>query len=267
MILNNGIEMPDLGLGTFLSKDIDCYNAVKEAIKVGYRHIDTANFYKNEEQVGKAIKDSNIDRKELFITTKIWPTSYGYEKTIKEFDETLKRLDLEYVDLLLMHWPKDNELNLDTWKAFEYLYENKKVRAIGVSNFQIHHLEYLLNNCKIKPACDQVEMHPLLAQFNLKKYLDSKNINMISFGPFAKGNVFDNEILIELSKKLNRPIANIVIKWGLERGIIMIPKSITKERIESNFNNDFELSGEDIEKINSINRGRRFYTDPDNNPF
>lgn len=267
MILNNKVEMPNLGLGTFLSKDSDCYNAVKIALQCGYKHIDTANYYKNEYFVGKAIKDSGINRKDIFITTKIWPTSYGYENTLKEFEETLKRLDTDYVDLLLMHWPKKNELNLDTWKAFERLYEEGKVRAIGVSNFQIHHLEYLLKNCKIKPVANQVEMHPLLNQANLKEYLDERNIKMISFGPFAKGEVFNNECLKEISERIKRPIANIVIKWGLERGIIMIPKSITKERIISNFDVDFELSAEDIKKINGINRGRRFYTDPDNNPF
>lgn len=267
MRLNNDVEMPSIGLGTFLSPGFDCYNACKIAIDNGYKMIDTANYYNNEEYVGKAIKDSSIKRSEIFVTTKIWPTSYGYEGVIKEFKETLKRLNMDYVDLLLMHWPKKNELNLETWRAFEYLYNQGYTKAIGVSNFQIHHLEYLLNNCKIKPVCDQVEMHPFLSQVPLKEYLDSKNIKMISYGPFAKGNVFENEILKEISKEINKPIANIVIKWGLERGVIMIPKSVTKDRIISNFDLNFELSRENIEKINSINKGRRFYTDPDNNPY
>lgn len=268
--LSNGVKMPLLGLGTFKAAEGEsCYQAVLKALEVGYRHIDTAMGYGNEESIGKAIKDSKIPREEIFITTKLYPAKIGYKSAIVNLKESLKRLGTSYVDLYLIHWPSSNDLvNTHTWQAFEELYEAKLTRAIGVSNFNINHLEHLLPNAKIKPMVDQVELHPYLSQKPLAKYLASEGIRVESYGPFAKGMVFEDETLKALAEKYNKTVANIVVRWGLEKNIIMIPKSITLSRIESNFEVfDFSLSKEDIAKIDDLNLGKRLYTDPDNCPF
>lgn len=270
IILNNGVKMPIIGLGTFKSENGDeCYHAVLEALKAGYRHIDTAMGYGNEESVGKAIKDSGIPREEIFITTKLQAGKLGYKAAKFYLEESLERLGTDYVDLYLIHWPSHNkEVNIHTWKAFEELYLAGKAKAIGVSNFQIHHLEDLLGSASIKPMVNQVELHPFLTQKELQEYLVKHDIQIESYGPFAKGLAFENDYLKELAQKYNKSVANIVCRYGIERNIIMIPKSVTTSRIIDNFKVfDFNLTAEEVAKIDSLNLGKRVYTDPDNCPF
>ncbi len=270
--LNNGTNMPILGLGTFKTENGQtAYDTVKYALDVGYRHIDTAQMYGNEESIGQAIKDSKIDRSKLFITTKqrfhASPT-----KMQEMFDESLAKLKTDYVDLYLIHWPNhDEKINQQSWAFFEKIYKEKKARAIGISNFQIHHIEQLLKTANVLPAINQVELHPGLSQVPLKKYLDEKNIQIESYGPLMKGGVFEGiwkEKLGEIAQKHKKSIAQIVIAWGLSRNIVMIPKSVTPSRIKDNFDAQFiELSKEEIAEINALNRGQRVYTDPDNSPW
>ncbi|MBU1093652.1 MAG: aldo/keto reductase [Firmicutes bacterium] len=271
-LLYNGVSMPQFGLGTFLvAPGESAYDQVKYALSIGYRHIDTAQMYKNEESVGSAIKDSLIPRNEIFITTKQIIHS-SLEKMQKSFDESLKKLQTDYIDLYLIHWPNHNKkINQQTWAFFESLYEKKKVRAIGVSNFQRHHLMDLMETAKIKPMVDQIELHPGLNQAPLKGFLDSQDIATESYGPFMKGGIFEgtyHEVLSAIASKHQASIAQVVIAWGLSRGIIMIPKSVTPQRIKENFEGQFlNLSITEIEQINQLNRGKRVYTDPDNNAW
>lgn len=270
--LANGVLMPQFGLGTFLvAPGESAYDTVKYALSVGYRHIDTAQMYKNEESVGAAIKDSLIPRHEIFITTKQIIHS-SVEKMQKSFDESLEKLKTDYVDLYLIHWPNHNkEINQKTWAFFESLYHQKKVRAIGVSNFQRHHLMDLFETAKIRPMVDQVELHPGLSQAPLKGFLDSEGIAIESYGPFMKGGIFEGhyqETLSNIASRHQASIAQVVIAWGLARGIIMIPKSVTHERIKENFDAQLlKLTDDEIEQINQLNRGKRVYTDPDNNAW
>jgi methylglyoxal/glyoxal reductase len=270
--LDNGLMMPMLGLGTFLVSDGQiAYDTISYALKAGYRHIDTAQLYGNEESVGQAIQDANISREDIFITTK-QRFHMPLEDAVKNFDESLRKLKTNYVDLYLIHWPNhDKKINQATWAFFESLYESKKVRAIGVCNFTIHHMRDLLETAKIKPMINQVELHPGLPQFPLQKYLEAENIALESYGPFMKGGVFQDhyfETLLEIAKKYQKTVAQIVIAWGLNRNIIMIPKSVTPKRILENFEaKDIKLDLEDINSINKLSRGKRVYTDPDNNPW
>ena len=270
--LANGILMPQLGLGTFLMPEgEDAYASVAEALKVGYRHIDTAQMYRNEASVGQAIKDSGIDRKEIFITTKQRGHS-SIENMQKAFDASLEKLQTDYVDLFLIHWPNhDKKVNQHTWAFFEKLYQEKKVRAIGISNFQRHHITDLLETATIVPMVNQVELHPGLSQAPLKAWLDEKGIAIESYGPLMKGGIFEGiwrETLELIADKHDATIAQIAIAWGLARGVIMIPKSVTPSRIKENFDAQFiQLSQEEIEQINALNRGKRVYTDPDNSPW
>lgn len=270
--LPNGVKMPQLGIGTFrISESLEAYETVKYALEVGYRHIDTAQIYNNEEMVGQAIKDSGIPREEIFITTKYW--GFSHEANMeKAFNESLKKLQTDYIDLYLIHWPNhDEEITARTWAYLEKLYEQKRVRAIGVSNFQKHHMESLLKTAKIVPMMNQVECHPGLSQVPLKAYLDSKHIMMTSYGPLMKGGIFKPpffDTLDVIAHRHNVSIANIVIAWGLQRGIFMIPKSVTPSRILENFQSQYvKLSNEEMEAINHLNRGNRVYADPDNTPW
>ncbi|MDY0295593.1 MAG: aldo/keto reductase [Acholeplasmataceae bacterium] len=270
--LYNGVEMPRLGLGTFLVKDGDsAYETVLEALKVGYRHIDTAQMYQNEGSVGQAIKDSKIPREEIFITTKQRGHSTK-EKMRRQFEESLEKLQTSYVDLYLIHWPNhDKKINQQTWALFEELYQEKKVRAIGVSNFQRHHIEDLMETATIRPMVNQVELHPGLSQIPLQNYLVEHGIQIESYGPLMKGGVFEGiwqEGLSKIAEKYQATIAQIIIAWGLHRHVVMIPKSVTPSRILENFKaKDIKLTEEDIQAINSLNRGKRVYTDPDNSPW
>ncbi|MDQ0254722.1 diketogulonate reductase-like aldo/keto reductase [Evansella vedderi] len=265
--LNNGVKMPQLGFGVFKVKDGSiATEAVKKAIEVGYRSIDTAAIYKNENGVGQGIKDSGINREELFITTKVWNGDQGYEKTLKAFEESLEKLGLDYVDLYLIHWPMPNvDKYVDTYKALEKLYEDGRVRAIGVCNFQIPHLERLLNECKVKPVLNQVELHPYFSQKELRDFCEKHEIFVESWGPLMQGGeVLNHKLIKDLAASYGKTPAQVIIRWHLQNNLIVIPKSVTPSRIEENFDVfDFELSSEDMMKINGLNQNKRIGANPD----
>lgn len=266
--LHNEVKMPWFGLGVYLSEEgQETINAVKEAIKAGYRSIDTAAFYKNEESVGQAIKEAGVPREELFITTKVWNTDQGYESTLVAFNESLKKLDLEYIDLYLIHWPVKEKYK-ETWKALETLYKEGKVRAIGVCNFQIHHLEDLLAAAEIAPMVNQVECHPRLTQKELLRYCQEHHIQLEAWSPLGRGRMLGEPTLKELAAKYKKSVAQIILRWDLQCGMVTIPKSVKKQRIIENADIfDFELSEEDINAIDSMNRNHRNGPDPDNFNF
>jgi len=252
--LNNGVEMPILGFGVFQVKDLEeCERSVVDAIQTGYRLIDTAQSYENEEAVGKAIKRSGVTREEMFITTKLWIQSNGYEGTKKAFENSLKRLQLSYVDLYLIHQPFGDVYG--EWRAMQDLYKAGRVRAIGVSNFHPDRLIDLIIHNEIVPAVNQVETHPFHQQIETHEFLQENNVQIESWGPFAEGknNIFHNELLLSIAKKYNKSIAQVILRWLTQRGVIAIPKSVRKERMEENFNIfDFELSAEDMEAIKTL---------------
>lgn len=252
--LNNGIEMPLLGFGVFQVPDLaECERSVLDAIDVGYRLIDTAASYMNEEAVGNAIKNSGVARQDLFITTKLWIQSQGYEGTIKAFETSLKKLQLDYLDLYLIHQPYGDVYG--EWRAMEQLYKEGKVRAIGVSNFQPDRLIDLIIHNEIKPAVNQIETHPFHQQVEAHEFLKENDVQIQSWGPFAEGknNLFHNELLAGIGKKYDKSIAQVVIRWLTQRGVIAIPKSVRKERMQENINVfDFQLSTEDMETIRSL---------------
>ena len=269
--LNNNYEMPIIGLGTWRSKPEDAYKAVLVALEKGYRHIDTAAVYGNEEMIGKAIFDSKVKREDLFITTKVWNTDQGYENTLKAFSESIKKLGVDYVDLYLIHWFKGYENSLSTYKALEDLYRQGKVKAIGVCNYNVHHLQHLLDNVEIKPMVNQVETHVTLQNHFLHDFCKANNIQLEAYAPLMSRKIDElltNETLNEIANKYNKTVPQIAIRWLIERGIVVIPKSVTPERIESNFDVfDFTLSKEDMDKIRKINTGRKLFPEMDNIDF
>jgi 2,5-diketo-D-gluconate reductase A len=252
--LNNGVEMPILGFGVFQVTDLaECERSVLDAINTGYRSIDTAASYGNEEAVGKAIKTSGVKREELFITTKLWIQSNGYEGTKKAFENSLKRLQIEYLDLYLMHQPFGDVYG--EWRAMQDLYKEGRVKAIGVSNFHPDRLIDLIIHNEIVPAVNQIETHPFNQQIETQKFLQENNVQMESWGPFAEGknNIFHNELLLSIGKKYNKSIAQVILRWLTQRGVVAIPKSVRKERMAENFSIfDFELSAEDMEAIKTL---------------
>lgn len=265
--LNNGVNMPIFGFGTFKVEDgQQVIDSVKYALQFGYRHIDAASVYDNEEGVGQGIKESGIPREEIFLTSKVWNSDQGYEKTLAAFETSLKKLGTDYLDLYLIHWPKS--LNKETWKALETLYKQGRVRAIGVSNFKEHHLDELLQTAEIKPMVNQVEYHPRMMQSSLSDYCKKHQIQLEAWGPLMQGQVFDIEILQQLAQKYNKTVAQIVLRWDIQNGVVTIPKSIKPHRIESNANIfDFEISAEDMELINALNKEERIGPDPDTITF
>ena len=261
--LNNGIEMPILGFGVFQVKDLDeCERSVVDAIETGYRLIDTAQSYGNEEAVGKAMKRSGVPREDLFITTKLWIQSNGYEGTKKAFENSLKKLQLDYLDLYLIHQPFGDVYG--EWRAMQDLYKEGKIRAIGVSNFHPDRLIDLIIHNEIVPAVNQVETHPFHQQIDTQKFLQENHVQIESWGPFAEGknNIFHNELLTSIGKKYNKTIAQVILRWLTQRGVVAIPKSVRKERMEENFAIfDFELSTEDMEAIKTLDTNATLFFD------
>ncbi|WP_346889917.1 aldo/keto reductase [Clostridium sp. UBA1056] len=271
--LNNGIEMPRLGLGVFRVEDSsELINAVKVAIKNGYRSIDGAAIYGNEEAMGEGIregiKEAGISREDLFITSKVWNADLGYESTIAAYEASLNRLGVDYLDLYLIHWPVEGKYK-EAWKALEYLYKEGRVRAIGVSNFQVHHLQDLLGDAEIKPVINQVELHPYLSQKKVREFCRENAIQVEAWSPLMAGNgLLENEIFKEIAKKYNKTVAQIVLRWDLQSQVITIPKSTNERRLIENIDIfDFNLSKVDIDKIDSLNQDLRVGPDPDNFDF
>ena len=261
--LNNGIDMPILGFGVFQVTDLaECERSVLDAIETGYRLIDTAQSYGNEEAVGNAIKRSGVAREDLFITTKLWIQSNGYDGTKKAFENSLKKLQLDYLDLYLIHQPFGDVYG--EWRAMEEIYKEGRVKAIGVSNFHSDRLIDLIIHNEIVPAVNQIETHPFHQQIETQKFLQENNVQIESWGPFAEGknNIFRNELLLSIGEKYNKSIAQVVIRWLIQRGVVAIPKSVRQERIEENFNIfDFQLSDEDMNAIASLDTNASLFFD------
>lgn len=262
--LHNGVKMPWFGLGVYKAKEGEEVKfAVKTALDVGYRSIDTAAFYENERGVGEAIREYGISREEVFITTKVWNSDHGFENTLKAFEKSRKELAVDYIDLYLIHWPGKDKYN-ETWKALEKLYREGYVRAIGVSNFQIHHLEDLISKNELVPMVNQVEYHPRLTQKELHKYCSDHNIMLEAWSPLMRGQILDNEVIVNLAKKYNKTPAQIILRWDLQKGVITIPKSVSEDRIRENAHiYDFEIATEDMAKIDALNKNERVGPDPD----
>lgn len=259
--LNNGVSIPPIGFGTWQTPDGEtAVEAIKCAINAGYRHIDAAAVYANEASVGKGIKDSGIDREELFITSKVWNTERGYEKTLSAFQKTIDDLQVDYLDLYLIHWPASEnqfanwkEINTETWRAMEELYRDGKIRAIGVSNFLPHHLQALMENATVLPAINQIEFHPGFMQQECVSFCKDNNIQVEAWSPLGTGKMLNNETLKAIAIKYNKSVAQLCIRWVLQNDVLPLPKSITTSRIIENIDvDDFEISEEDMQTINAM---------------
>ncbi|WP_330502184.1 aldo/keto reductase [Peribacillus frigoritolerans] len=262
--LHNGVKMPQLGFGVFKVKNgNETVESVKKAVEVGYRAIDTAAIYENEEGVGQAIRECGVPREELFITSKVWNTEQGYDTTLKAFEDSLNRLGLEYLDLYLIHWPGKDKY-LETWRALEKLYKDGKVKSIGVSNFHIHHLENLLANSEVKPVVNQIELHPLLTQVEIRDYCAKHEIKIESWSPLGRGNLLEEPTINHIAKKHGKSPAQVLIRWHLQHDLVVIPKSITPSRIKENAQLfDFSLSLNEMNQIDALNKNERFGSNPD----
>ncbi|MBI5975698.1 aldo/keto reductase [Staphylococcus canis] len=261
--------MPRVGIGTFrVENNDDAKNAVKHAIKSGYRSIDTAMVYQNEEKVGEgireALEETDLNREDLFITSKLWLSDYGRDNVETAYKASLQRLGLDYLDLYLMHWPGlDESLMIETWKGMEDLYEKELVRNIGVSNFNVEHLDTLLGQVKIKPVINQVEFHPYLTQSRLKSYLEAQNIQMESWSPLMNAQILSDDVVNSIADEVKKSPAQVIIRWNVQNNVVTIPKSITPSRIEENLDVfDFELSEDQMERLNQLNQDKRIGPDP-----
>lgn len=261
--LNNGIKIPQLGLGVYKVPADEVDQNVSTALELGYRHIDTASFYENEVGVGKAIRNSNVNREDIFVTTKVWNDQHGYQNTLDSFENSMEKLGLEYIDLYLIHWPMP-ETYLETWKALEHLYKQGRVKAIGVSNFLVHHLKKLFKNSEIKPVVNQIELHPKLQQRSTVEFCKENEIVIQSWSPLGRAMYLDDPIINKIAESHGKTTAQIIIRWHLQHDLIVIPKSVRKERQKENISVfDFELSTEDMEKIDQLDEGYRLGTHPD----
>lgn len=263
VVLNNGVEMPILGFGVFQVPDPEeCERSVYEALQTGYRLIDTAAAYLNEEAVGKAIKRSGVPREEIFVTTKLWIQDTGYESTKEAFEKSLTRLQLDYLDLYLIHQPYGDVYG--SWRAMEELYKEGRIKAIGVSNFQPDRIMDLIVHNEVVPAVNPIETHPFQQQLETQKFLQENNVQIESWGPFAEGknNIFQNELLLSLAMKHKKTVAQVILRWLTQRGVLVIPKSVRKERIVENFNIfDFELSPEDMKAVKALDTKASLFLD------
>jgi 2,5-diketo-D-gluconate reductase A len=263
--LNNGVEIPRLGFGVFKVKPTETVSAVTTALRVGYRHIDTAEMYGNEKEVGLAITASGLDRDDVFVTSKLNNNHHPYSDALAAFDRTLSDLGLEYVDLFLIHWPLPAVGDfVETWRALESVYRDDRARAIGVSNFHADHLRRLLDETELVPAVNQIEAHPYLTQEPLRAFNASHGIKTEAWSPLARGRVLDDPTIKDVVDRTGRTAAQVVLRWHIQLGNIVFPKSVRLDRIEENFNIfDFELSGEDMAAISKLDRGERTGPDPD----
>ena len=265
--LNDGREIPQLGLGVWKASDDEAEFAVRTAIENGYRLIDTAMVYGNERGVGRAIADSDVNREDLFITTKLWNADQGYDETLAACQKSLDNLGLEYVDLYLIHWPVPaQDMFVETWKAFEKLQSDGKVKSIGVSNFKPAHLEELLRESEVVPAVDQIELHPRLTQAETREFCDAHDIRVESWSPIggSAGDLLDSSLLVAIGQKYGKSPAQVMLRWHIQQGLIAIPKSVHEERIKQNIDIfDFELSEDDMSQIALLDTGERQGPDPD----
>ncbi|WP_394371852.1 aldo/keto reductase [Salinicoccus roseus] len=266
--LKNGVEMPIIGLGVYKAEEGDqVKDAVLTAIEAGYRHIDTASFYGNEKGVGEAIRDSGVPRDALFITTKVWNDDLGYDETLKAFDVSMDNLGLDYLDLYLIHWPIEGKYT-ESWKALEKLYDEGRVKAIGVSNFHRQHLEEVFSMCRVKPMVNQLEYHPHLAQKEMHDFCRKHDIQLEAWAPLKRGSLFEEPIIQALVEKHGKTPAQIILRWDIQNRVSTIPKSVTASRIQENIDVfDFELSDADMKKIDSLDSNQRMGKNPDNFSF
>jgi diketogulonate reductase-like aldo/keto reductase len=263
--LNNGVQIPQLGFGVYQVSTDDIVPALAKALEVGYRHVDTAALYGNEEGVGKVVRDSGIARDEIFVTTKVWNSDQGYDEALRAFDASLGRLGLDYVDLYLIHWPQPaRDRYVDTWRALEKLYADGRVRAIGVSNFQADHLRRLVDEGSVVPAVNQIEAHPTFAQNELRDVHAELGIATEAWAPLGQAADLDNPTVAHLAERLGKTPAQVVLRWHLQLGNIVFPKSVTPERIAANLDVfDFALAASDMDEINTVDAGNRLGPDPD----
>ncbi|MFE4689727.1 aldo/keto reductase [Streptomyces sp. NPDC056749] len=263
--LNNGVEIPQLGFGTFQIPPQETREATLAALKAGYRHIDTAQMYGNEKEVGEAVRDSGLDRADVFVTSKLDNGAHAYDDALRAFEGTMEKIRLDHLDLFLIHWPlPDRGDFVETWKAMEEIYRSGRVKSIGVSNFQPHHLRRLLDSSVVVPAVNQIEVHPYLTQDAVRSFGAEHDIATEAWSPIAQGKVLDDPTLVRIAQRVGRSTAQVTLRWHLQRGDIVFPKSVTQRRIEENFDLfDFELTEGDIGEINALNRDERTGFDPD----
>lgn len=263
--LNDGNSIPQVGLGVWQTPNDGAVPAVKAALDAGYRHVDTAAVYENEEGVGEGIRQSGLDRKDVFLTTKLWNNDQGYDATPKAFEASLKRLGTDYVDLYLIHWPSPHRgLFVDTWKAFIKLKEEGRVKSIGVSNFYPEHLEKIIAETGVAPVINQIELHPDFQQRDARAFHDKHEIVTQSWSPLGQGKLLGHPVIGEIAKRMGRSPAQVIIRWHIDNGLVVIPKSVTPSRIAENFNVfDFTLSAEDLEALHGLDTSRaRIGPDP-----
>ncbi len=263
--LNNGVEIPQLGFGVFQIEPEKTKDAILAALEVGYRHIDSAEMYGNEKEVGEAVRASGLDRGEIFVTSKLNNSFHAYDDALDAFEGTLKALDIDYVDMFLIHWPLPDVGDfVETWKAMEKMYEGGRVKAIGVSNFQPHHLRRLHGETSVTPAVNQVEVHPYLANNEVRTFCAEHGIAIEAWSPIAQGGVLKDPAIVRIAENLGKSPAQVTLRWHIQRGDIIFPKSVTRSRVEENFDLfSFELSGEDMAAIDGLDKGERTGPDPD----